>query len=115
MRGKFKKSILEKFGSLSKFCTDNNFRYATVCDFLNGKTDIQYTNLENIMLLLEMKIQPDMGAEMTELNTVMIDGISYKKGQVYKDRTIVSMYGSGSTSHQLLILQNGDKFSLENV
>ena len=95
-------------GTLQEYATDIGIRRATLSEFLSGKTDIRLSTLQKIVEPLGIDVFDKIPSNLTEVQTVFLEGGSYKKGQEYKGKEIVLCFGSASTSHQAFLLKGKD-------
>ena len=102
------KSKIRKKMSVSLFADDIGIRQATLYDFLNEKIEVKLPTLIKIIEPLGMGIVEKMPDNFMPIDTVYLDGKTFKKGNKYKRKEIVLCFGNPDTSYQGMLLKGKD-------
>lgn len=105
---KIKDKILAKT-KLSLFADDIGIRRATLYDFLNEKIDVKLPTLMRIIEPLNMGIIEQLPEEFIEVQTVYLNGKTFKKGDKYKRKKVLFCFGTKGSSYQGMLLESNDK------
>lgn len=104
------KRKITEWGGVMAFAADFEIRQASLSDFLNGKINPTYSKVQKIIKALNLSIQEDLPKKLVPVKTVYVDGVAYKKGDLFDNEVIFECLGNPSTSHQILLFQTKSGF-----
>lgn len=93
----------------SLYADDIGMSRTTLFNFLNGQSNIKFDGLEKIIKPIGMDILESLPDNLKEIDHIMYDGMKLEKGSIYEDKDVLFCFGSASSSHQMVILGDGNK------
>lgn len=100
------KAKIKTMGNVGEFADKHGIRRATLYDYLNGKHSVGSDILSKIIEGAKMSIGEELPERFVQFETVTIDGIRYEKNDVGGDVKVHLCFGSTSTEHKGVLLED---------
>lgn len=99
------RSKIKEISAIHHYAEKVDMTSSNLYNFLNGKLDVRVSTLIKIIKPLGMDILESLPDQLEEVATVVVKGKTYKKSEKYKGLEILLCFGSGSTSHQCILVK----------
>lgn len=109
----FIKRKIKARGTQKLFAKEIGMRQATLSDFLKGKADVKLSTFTKIIDHSGLEIAEKRPNVLITVQSVILDGKTYKAGDLYKGGVITLCFGSTGTSYQGIVKTGyGNKLEL---